>query len=104
MAWGDESGLRSDAQVGRGFAPAGEIPEIRSYTQRARVNYIASIDNQGTVRFMLYTRKLTAQVFIVFLERLMQERFSKVDPDCRPASGASFSGSTTVACGASASH
>ena len=42
------------------------------------MNYIASIDNQGTVRFMLYTQKLTAQVFILFLERLMQERKQKL--------------------------
>lgn len=78
IAWGDESGLRSDAQVGRGYALVGEKYEIRLNTQRARVNYIASIDNQGTVRFMLYTQKLTAQVFILFLERLMQERKQKL--------------------------
>lgn len=29
IAWGDESGLRSDAQVGRGYAPVGQTPEIR---------------------------------------------------------------------------
>ncbi|NJN86505.1 MAG: hypothetical protein HC881_09575 [Leptolyngbyaceae cyanobacterium SL_7_1] len=39
--------MRSDAQVGRGYAPGGETPEIRLNTQRARVNHIASIDNQG---------------------------------------------------------
>lgn len=78
IAWGDESGLRSDAQVGRGYAPVGKTPEIRLNTQRARVNYIASIDNQGTVRFMLYTQKLTAQVFIVFLERLIAKRRRKL--------------------------
>ncbi len=74
IAWGDESGLRSDAQVGRGYAPIGHTPEIRLSTQRVSVNYVASISNQGKVRFMLYTQKLTAQVFITFLERLMQER------------------------------
>lgn len=78
IAWGDESGLRSDAQVGRGYAPVGETPEIRLNTQRARVNYIASIDNQGTVRFMLYTQKLTSLVFILFLERLIAKRRRKV--------------------------
>lgn len=78
IAWGDESGLRSDAQVGRGYAPVGETPEIRLSTQWARVNYIASIDNQGTVRFILYTQKLTAQVFIVFLERLIAQRTRKL--------------------------
>lgn len=78
IAWGDESGVRSDAQVGRGYAPVGETPEIRLNTQRVRVNYIASIDNQGTVRFMLYTQNLTAQVFILFLERLIAKRTRKL--------------------------
>lgn len=78
IAWGDESGLRSDAQVGRGYAPRGQTPEIQPSTQRVGVNYIASISNQGKVRFMLYTSKLTAQVFIVFLERLLQGRERKL--------------------------
>jgi transposase len=78
IAWGDESGLRSDAQVGRGYAPRGQTPEIRPNTLRVGVNYIASISNQGKVRFMLYTSKLTAQVFIVFLERLIAKRKHKL--------------------------
>lgn len=78
LAWGDESGLRSDAQAGRGYAPIGQTPEIQSSSQRVSVNYIASISNQGKVRFMLYTQKLTAQVLITFLERLMQGRERKL--------------------------
>ena len=78
IAWGDESGLRSDSQVGRGYAPMGNTPEIQLNTQRARLNYIASISNQGAMRFMLYTQKLTAQVFIVFLERLIRRRTRKL--------------------------
>ena len=45
LAWGDESGLRSDAQVGRGYAPIGHTPEIHLSTQRVSVNYVASISN-----------------------------------------------------------
>lgn len=78
IAWGDESGLRSDAQVGRGYAPIGHTPEIQLNTQRVSVNYLASVSNQGKVRFMLYTQKLTAQVFITFLERLIAKRTRKL--------------------------
>lgn len=78
IGWGDEAGVRSDAQVGRGYAPVGKTPEIHLNTQRARVNYIASISNQGKVRFMLYTKHLTAQVFIMFLERLIAQRQQKL--------------------------
>lgn len=90
IAWGDESGLRSDAQVGRGYAPRGRTPEIQLNTQRVGVNYIASISNQGKVRFMLYTRKLTAQVFILFLERENCKTRAQADVDCRPTSRPSF--------------
>jgi len=78
IAWGDESGLRSDAQVGRGYAPMGKTPEIQLSCQRVSVNYIASISNSGKVRFMLYAQKLTAQVFIRFLERLIAKRTRKL--------------------------
>ncbi|CAA9581856.1 Mobile element protein [uncultured Synechococcales cyanobacterium] len=78
IAWGDESGLRSDAQVGRGYAPIGQTPEIQPSTGRVSINYIASISNQGKVRFRLYTQKLTAQVFIIFLERLIAKRTRKL--------------------------
>lgn len=78
IAWGDESGLRSDAGVGRGYAPIGQTPEIQPSSQRVSVNYIASISNQGKVRFMLYTQKLTAQVFVTFLKRLIAQHPRKL--------------------------
>ncbi len=43
-----------------------------------QVNLIASISNQGSVRFMLYTHKLTAQVLIVFMERSIRKARRKV--------------------------
>lgn len=85
-----------NAQAGRGYAPIGQTPEIQPSTGRVSVNgFVASISNQGKVRFMLYTQKLTAQVFIPFLERLIAQRRRKLD--CGQASRTSFRGSTTVA-------
>jgi transposase len=78
IAWGDESGLRSETQVGRGYAPMSQTPEIQPNPQRVSVNFLASVSNQGKVRFMLYTQKLTAQVFITFLERLIAKRERKL--------------------------
>jgi transposase len=49
-----------------------------SQKKRVRVNFIASLSNQGTVRFMLYTCKLTAKVFIMFLERLIRKAERKL--------------------------
>ena len=79
IGWGDESGLRSDDQSGRGYSPVGQTPEIHlSQKQRVRVNFIASLSNRGTVRFMLYTCKLTAKVFIMFLKRLISKAKRKL--------------------------
>ena len=79
IAWGDESGLSSDTQVGRGYAPRGETPEIHlSQKKRVRVNFIASLSSQGNVRFMLYTCKLTETVFLAFLNRLIEKRERKL--------------------------
>ncbi|HEY9598752.1 MAG TPA: transposase, partial [Cyanophyceae cyanobacterium] len=52
--------------------PVGKTPEVRISPKRVRVNFIASVSNQGAVSFMLYTRRLTAEVFIEFLERLIK--------------------------------
>lgn len=41
IAWVDESGLRSDAQVGCSYAPIGKTPEIQPKTQRARPEPVA---------------------------------------------------------------
>ena len=72
LHWEDESGLRSDEYGGRGYAPIGQTPEIHlSGRQRVRVNYIATVNNQGEVRFMRYTSSFTGPVYIAFLERLI---------------------------------
>jgi transposase len=39
---------------------------------------IASISNQGTVQFMLYTHTLTTPVFIEFLQRLIEKSSAKL--------------------------
>lgn len=85
--WEDESGLRSHDHGGRGYAPIGHTPEIRlSQRQRVRVNYVATLTNQGTVRFMVYTDKFTGPVYIEFLERLLRTSEQKLFliADCHP--------------------
>jgi transposase len=79
IAWGDESGLRSDAQTGRGYAPVGETPAILlSQKKRVWVNFIASLSNQGRIQFMLYTSTFTSEVFLTFLHRLIAQRQRKL--------------------------
>jgi transposase len=64
---------------GRGYAPIGTTPEIRpSERKRERVNYIASVSNQGAVQFMMYTCKLAAEEFIRFCQRLIAKSIGKM--------------------------
>lgn len=76
--WCDETGVRSDANYGRGYAPAGETPVISRTTRRFSTNMISSITNQGLVRFMVYDGSFTKKVFLSFAERLLKGHRRKV--------------------------
>jgi len=76
--WGDETGVRSTCQHSRGYAPPGETPELSVPASRFSVNMISTITNQGKVRWMIYTGKMNAALFIVFLTRLTAGATKKV--------------------------
>ncbi|MCZ7555768.1 MAG: IS630 family transposase [Bacteroidia bacterium] len=70
--WGDETGVRSDSQHGRSYAPKGSTPVVRLSAKYTSVNMISTVTNQGLVRWMIYDGTLNAQVFIKFLKRLIR--------------------------------
>lgn len=76
--WGDETGLCSDSQHGRSYAPKGDTPAIRLCAKRERINLISSITNQGKVRFMIYKDTMNAQKMIQFLQRLIKDADRKI--------------------------
>jgi transposase len=76
--WADETGIRSGTFVGRGYAVPGSPPELMVPGQRFTVNMISSVTNQGHVRWMLYTGKMTAVLFVEFLSRLIKRSPCKV--------------------------
>ena len=76
--WGDETGVRSDCQHGRSYAPKGKTPVIRLRGQRFSTNMISSVTNQGKVRWMIYRDTLNSAVLIRFLDRLAKDSSRKV--------------------------
>jgi transposase len=76
--WGDETGVRSTCQHSRGYARPGATPELIVPGSRFSVNMIATITNQGKVRWMIYTGKMNAALFLVFLTRLIAGAAQKV--------------------------
>jgi len=76
--WCDETGAGPNDYPGRGYARVGRPPEVQVSGGRFRVNLASAITNAGKVRFMTYTRTLTAAVFLSFLERLVRGARKKV--------------------------
>lgn len=60
--WADETGLRSNCQYGRSYAPVGRTPAIALNGRRHSVNLISSVTNQGKVRFMFYDENFSSGV------------------------------------------
>lgn len=71
--WGDETGCVSLPVNIKGYAPKGETPVLRHPTTKFRINMISTLTNQGKVRFMIYEEKMTAELFIKFLKKLIKD-------------------------------
>lgn len=76
--WGDETGICSSDQVGRGYAPKGKTPVRRHKGKSERVNMISSVTNQGKVRFMFYDGTMNAKRLLSFFRRLIKDTQRKV--------------------------
>lgn len=76
--WGDEVGVCNSENFERGYAPKGHPPVLKVETKRERENMISAINNQGSVRFMVYDDTMTQQKFIDFMRRLIAEAKRKV--------------------------
>lgn len=76
--WGDETGVAADEYPGGGYARVGQAATLEVPGSHIRVNRISTVTNEGTVRFMTYTRTMTAALFIVFLGRLLQTTSRKI--------------------------
>jgi len=76
--WGDETGLRSDSQHVRGYAPKGKTPVIRLNAKRESINLISALTNQGKVRFRVFDGTMNADILIDFMKRLIKDAKRKV--------------------------
>lgn len=78
ILWLDQTGLRSDASVGKGWAPVGQSPVVGKTGKRFSVNVMAAISNRGELYFTCYTGSFTGSVFLAFLDRLVRQLDRKV--------------------------
>jgi transposase len=76
--FGDETGMRSDHQAGRSYAPAGETPVIKRTGQRFSLNMISAISNKGHLQFMIIDGRFNSEVFETFLKQMIKYSREKI--------------------------
>lgn len=76
--WGDETGLSSEDNRGRGYSPKGKTPIRYGTGARFSTSMISAIANQGQCRFMVYKGGMKTETFLTFLRRLVKDVKKKV--------------------------
>jgi len=76
--WGDETAVKPEAHVRRGFAPKGKTPVVRQPAKRFHSSLISAINNQGKMQWMALTEALNAETFLKFLRQLIKHRKRKI--------------------------
>ncbi len=70
----DEAGIRSDAPLGRTWAPRGKTPVVATSGQRQSVNAISAVSPLGAFWYKVYTGRLNAGTFREFLKAFLTRR------------------------------
>ena len=73
ILWGDETGISSEDNRGRGYAPKGQTPVVYGPGKRFSASMISAINNQGKMRFMVYEGALRVDTFLKFLRRVIKD-------------------------------
>ena len=78
IQWADETACVSLPSIIKGYAPKGKTPVMEHTAKRFKINMISSITNRGKLRFMVYEQNMNADLFVTFLERLIQSSTKKI--------------------------
>jgi len=70
----DEAGIRSDAPLGRTWAPKGQTPVVQTSGQRQKINAISAVNPHGAFWYTVYSGGLNASRFVEFLGKFLRHR------------------------------
>ncbi len=77
--WGDETAVKPDSNWVKGYAPKGETPILQRNDGRWKsTTMVSAVSNQGLLRFRLQDKPMNAELFIEFLEGLIQDEERKI--------------------------
>jgi transposase len=74
----DEAGFDSEPRLGRTYGLKGQTPVVPTTGQRQKVNVISAVTASGAFWCQVYTERLNAQLFVVFLRDFMRGRSGPV--------------------------
>jgi transposase len=78
IRWCDETGVAADEHPRYGYARKGHRATMAVPDAHIRMNMVSAISNEGTVRFMTYKQTMDAELFLVFLGRLLRTSPRKI--------------------------
>jgi transposase len=70
----DEAGVRSDGHSGTTWAPRGKTPIVSTTGARFGMNLISAVSRTGQMHFAVVEGRVTAEVFVEYLRRLLHGR------------------------------
>ena len=76
--WGDETGVRSTDQRGRGYSLKGETPVMRKTGKQFGLTMISAVNNRGKLYFMFCKKGVNSQTFIRFMNKLIKSQKGKI--------------------------
>lgn len=74
----DEAGFSSEPALGRTYGLKGQTPVVATTGQRQKVNAISAVNARGAFWCQVYTGKLTAALFVSFLQAFLRGRSETV--------------------------
>lgn len=76
--WCDETGISTNGNLARGYAPVGQTPELRLNARKEHLNMISAVTNRGKIRWMIYDKAMNSDLLIEFMKRLIRSTSKKV--------------------------
>lgn len=73
--WQDETGVQQDTNWVKGYAPVGQTPILKhdAGTMHGCPSMLSAVANQGKIHFHIHKGAVTAQVFLKFLQDLIED-------------------------------
>ena len=71
--WGDETAVQNAPHQLRGFSPKGQTPILKSYNKRIHLTMVSAVNNQGLVRFRMFSDSINVDRFKEFLEAMIRD-------------------------------